>query len=102
MKTSASDVHTGKQGMEPSGGNYMDATIAFMMLDRYGLGYICQHPKILFTNPSRLAGDIASRMYGRGKYANRQEANVPYEPETLLARMAEAYRMLDQFFLPYK
>lgn len=102
MKTYASDVHTGRQGRGPSGGDYMDVTIAFMMLDRYGLGYICQHPKILFSDPRRFAGDIASQMYGRGKYANCQEANVPYEPETLLARMAEAYRMLDQFFSPYK
>ena len=101
MRTYASDVHTGRQGREPSGGDYMDVTVAFMMLDRYGLGYICQHPKILFADPRRPTGDIASRMYGRGEYANRQEANVPYEPETLLDRMAEAYRILDRIFSPY-
>jgi hypothetical protein len=80
------------------------------MLDRYGLGYICSHPKILFANPfanpfadpCRPGGDIASRMYGHGGYAGRQDSDVPYAPGSLLDRMVEAYRILGQIFSPYK
>jgi len=101
MKVQASYAHAGKQASGSPGGNYIDAMIASIMLDRYGLGYICMHPEILFPDPCRPASDITSRMYGR-KYRNQQGAGVPYEPETLPDRMAESYKVLDQIFSRYK
>ena len=102
MKVRASYAQPGKQGSGSPGKNYIDAMIASEMLDRYGLGYICMHPEILFPDPCRPAGDIASRMYSSSKYANQQGPDVPYEPDTLLERMAESYRVLDQIFSRYK
>ena len=98
MKVQASYAHVGKQANGPPGENYIDTMIASIMLDRYGLGYICMHPEILFPDPCRPASDITSRMYS----PNQQGAGVPYEPETLLDRMAESYKVLDQIFSRYK
>ncbi len=99
MKVQASYAHPGKRA-SGSPENYIDAMIASIMLDRYGLGYICMHPQILFPDPCRPASDIASRMYSPGKHANQQRTGD--ESETLLDRMAESYKVLDQIFSRYK
>jgi len=100
MKVQASYAHPGKRASGSPGENYIDAMIASIMLDRYGLGYICMHPQILFPDPCRPASDIASRMYSPGKHANQQRTGD--ESETLLDRMAESYKVLDQIFSRYK
>ena len=57
------------------------------MLDRYGIGYICRHPEILFTRPS-----------GLGAHFHNDGTERHYRPEDLLDRMAEAYRMLNEIY----
>ena len=102
MNVQTSYAQASKQRSDSPGKNYIDAMIASEMLDRYGLGYICMHPEILFPDPCRPASDIASRMYSRNEYANQQGSDVPYEPETLLGRMVESYGVLNQIFSQYK
>ena len=102
MNVQTSYAQAGKQRNDSPGKNYIDAMISLKMLDRYGLGYICMHPEILFPDPCRPASDIASRMYSRNEYANQQGPDVSYEPETLIDRMAESYKVLDQIFSQYK
>ena len=101
MKVQPSYAHVGNHGSGSPGENYIDTMIASIMLDRYGLGYICMHPGILFPDPCRPANDIVSRIYSP-QYANQQGTGVPYESETLLDRMVESYKVLDQIFSRYK
>ena len=77
-----------------------------MMLDSYGIAYVCQHPEILFTpayvppaDPFRRNGepglrrqDMAHTAYGRNR--------APHIGGLAL-RAAEAYRILAELYAPY-
>ncbi len=83
-----------------------EADLVGLLLDRYGIGYVCRHPTILFTQPDTMARGLASRVSaGHGYLAYKSTygyVGVPDKPEESIDRMAEAYRILDQIFSPYK
>ena len=80
-----------------------------LMLDRYGLGFICRNPAILFVGSDRAARDPASRISGGSPYLIYRTPHeyigtpdaAPYRPEASLDRMAEAYSILDHIYAPW-
>lgn len=77
-----------------------------MMLDSYGIAYVCQHPEILFTpgyvpstdpllrngEPGLGRRDMPHTAYGHNR--------VPHIGDLVL-RAAEAYRILAELYAPY-
>ena len=87
---------------DPSGyGGDATRTLAERMLDRYGVGYICAHPEILFGDgypPPRLPGQYAqaSRIAGAA-----HDAGYGQGRECLGDRLCEAYEILRQLYAPH-
>jgi hypothetical protein len=81
------------------------------MLARYGVGYICEHPDILFSTDPALPEKPGQRLYGdawpadRG-YSSEQPYGVPrleqLPEETLLERLNEAYRILYEVYARHR
>ena len=67
------------------------------LLDRYGLGYICDNPEILFASPSRLMRyrrPVHRNYHGCAETPDVSAGNH----DNTLDRMAEAYQILDQLY----
>ena len=92
----------------------VDELVLERLLDRYGLSLICDYPQILFERRDRLflSGRRRTfqqdREYPRSSYdwmpylARDGLANWRYRdnPQTLIDRMREAYRILDEIYAP--
>jgi len=84
-------------------------TLAEQMLDRYGIGYVCAHPEILFRDGCRLpplseqyahVQGIARPAYGAPKTA--AVAHQPPGPGDLVNRLDEAYEILREVYAPHR
>jgi len=85
--------------LEPSYRSRDEAQIG-RLLDRYGLGYICDNPEILFASPSRLTRYRRPVHRNYHGCAETPDASLGNHYNTL-DRMAEAYRILDQLYDPW-
>jgi len=84
-------------------------TLAERMLDRYGIGYICAHPQILFRDGYRLpplseqyahVRGIAGPAYGAPNTPS--SAYQPPGPCDLASRLDEAYEILREVYAPHR
>ena len=91
-----------------------DATraLAERMLDRYGIGYVCAHPQILFRNGYLLpplseqyahVRGLARPAYGASNAPGfGGPAFQPPGPDDLVNRLDEAYEILRQVYAPHR
>ena len=84
-------------------------TLAERMLDRYGIGYICAHPQILFRDGYRLpplseqyehVRAIARPAYGAP--STPASASQPPGPCDLISLLDEAYEILREAYAPHR
>ena len=81
-----------------------------MMLDRYGIRYVCQHPEILFSESVMPASEPARPAYGGYLDLDYVAPDVPVRrhdirqtgtADDMLSRAAEAYRLLNEIYAPW-
>ena len=82
---------------------------AEQMLDRYGITYVYQHPEVLLgiAPGSSLADRTRASYLGLGygapeTYAGTSMGDGSHGTDGLLARVVEAYRILDEIFAPHR
>jgi len=82
---------------------------AEQMLDRYGITYVYQHPEVLLgiAPGSSLADRTRASYLGLGyrvpdAYAGISMGDGSHGTDGLLARVVEAYRILDEIFAPHR
>lgn len=82
-----------------------------LMLDRYGIGYVCQHPEILFLGSEVPRGDSlrpfrsCSPGAADGTPGTRTGNGRPLvngKPQDLPDRINQAYRILNEIYAPYR
>ena len=91
----------------------VDELVIERLLDRYGLSLICDYPQILFEPRDRLFLSGRRRTFQDREYPRRSYEWPPYlgrdglahwryrdNPQTVIDRMREAYRILDEIYAP--
>ena len=72
------------------------------MLDRYGLAYVCSHPGVLFGSLAPPGADLAEILAGSYRPSASAGGRDTYYHSPPARRIAEAYRVLQYFYAPYK
>lgn len=71
------------------------------MLERYGLAYVCSHPSILFGRLALSQSDVSDILAGSYRPLASTALREAY-PSPPAKRIAEAYRILQYFYAPYR
>lgn len=75
------------------------------LLDRYGIGYICRYPTILFPEYNIPVRQLADPFMEDGTLhtylSSRRYLEAKDAPENTIDRMTEAYRILGFLYAPW-